>query len=44
MRVGDETHDLAPGDSISFSADKPHAYEHPGASESRYHDVIIYER
>jgi XRE family transcriptional regulator, regulator of sulfur utilization len=44
LRVGEESHDLAAGDSVSFSADKPHVYENPGTSESRYHDVILYDR
>ncbi len=44
MRAGDETHDLATGDSVSFVADRPHTYENPGSSEARYHNVIIYER
>jgi transcriptional regulator with XRE-family HTH domain len=44
LRVGDVSHDLAAGDSVSFAADKPHVYENPGTSESRYHDVILYER
>jgi transcriptional regulator with XRE-family HTH domain len=44
MRVGDETYELGAGDSISFLADLAHAYENPGASEARYHNVIIYER
>jgi transcriptional regulator with XRE-family HTH domain len=46
LRVGDgeENYDLAAGDSVSFAADKPHVYENPGSSESRYHDVILYER
>jgi transcriptional regulator with XRE-family HTH domain len=44
LRVSDEVHELATGDCISFPADRPHAYENPGASESRYHNVIIYER
>jgi transcriptional regulator with XRE-family HTH domain len=44
MHVGDQVHELATGDSISFAADVPHAYENPGASEARYHNVIIYER
>jgi XRE family transcriptional regulator, regulator of sulfur utilization len=46
LRVGDgqETYDLGPGDSVSFSADKVHIYENPGSSESRYHDVILYDR
>jgi XRE family transcriptional regulator, regulator of sulfur utilization len=44
LRAGDETFDLAAGDSISFAADKSHVYENPGASEARYHNVIIYDR
>jgi transcriptional regulator with XRE-family HTH domain len=48
MRVsnGDEgeVHELVAGDSISFPADVPHAYENPGGSEARYHNLIIYER
>lgn len=44
MRVGDEAHDLGPGDSISFAADRPHTYENPGGAEARYHNVITYER
>jgi len=42
--VGDETHDLGAGDSISFVADVPHAYENTGASEARYYNVIVYDR
>jgi transcriptional regulator with XRE-family HTH domain len=44
MRVGEDSHDLAAGDSVSFAADKPHLYENPGSTESRYHDVILYAR
>ena len=44
MRVGEASHELAAGDSVSFTADKPHVYENPGTTESRYHDVILYER
>jgi transcriptional regulator with XRE-family HTH domain len=44
LRVGDETYDLGAGDSISFNADKPHAYENPAGAEARYHDVIVYDR
>jgi mannose-6-phosphate isomerase-like protein (cupin superfamily) len=44
MRVGEETFELAAGDSIAFAADRPHAYENPGASEGRYHNVIVYGR
>jgi XRE family transcriptional regulator, regulator of sulfur utilization len=44
LRIGEVSHDLAAGDSVSFAADKPHIYENPGTSESRYHDVILYDR
>ena len=44
MRVDEETYDLGPGDSISFTADRPHVYENPSGSEARYHNVICYER
>lgn len=44
LRLGADVHDLAAGDSVSFAADAPHVYENPGASEARYHDVIVYAR
>jgi len=44
LHVDGETHDLTTGDSVSFEADRPHAYENPGASDARYHNVILYER
>jgi transcriptional regulator with XRE-family HTH domain len=44
LHVEGQTHDLAAGDCISFPADGPHSYENPGASEARYHNVIVYER
>jgi transcriptional regulator with XRE-family HTH domain len=44
LRVDGEVYELGPGDSVSFSADKAHAYENPGAVEARYHDVIVYDR
>jgi len=44
LRVGSEIHALGPGDSISFRADEVHAYENPGVSEGRYHNLIIYPR
>lgn len=44
MRVGDDVHDLAAGDAISFTADQPHSYENIGTTEMRCHDVIIYTR
>ena len=44
MHVGEEVHELGPGDSIAFAADRPHMYENPAGTEARYHNVIIYER
>lgn len=44
LHVEDQELDLLAGDSISFPADRPHAYENPGSSEARYHNVILYER
>jgi XRE family transcriptional regulator, regulator of sulfur utilization len=44
MRVEGEVYELAQGDSVSFTADKPHVYENPGAAEARYHNVILYDR
>jgi transcriptional regulator with XRE-family HTH domain len=44
IHVDGESHDLAPGDSICFPADRPHVYENPGGSEARYHNLVAYER
>jgi mannose-6-phosphate isomerase-like protein (cupin superfamily) len=44
MRVGDDKHDLGPGDALVFPADRPHVYENPGGGDARYHNVILYER
>jgi XRE family transcriptional regulator, regulator of sulfur utilization len=44
MTVGDSVDELAAGDSVVFDANLPHVYENPGASEARYHDIIIYQR
>src|SRR5262249_28312504 len=44
LHVEGETHDLGAGDSVAFPADRPHAYENPGQSEARYHNVITYSR
>jgi transcriptional regulator with XRE-family HTH domain len=44
MRVGSSAYDLEPGDSISFQADQPHAYENSSNTDLRCHDVIIYSR
>jgi transcriptional regulator with XRE-family HTH domain len=45
LRVGaDTTFELAPGDSVSFLADVPHAYENAGAGPLSVHNVIIYGR
>jgi XRE family transcriptional regulator, regulator of sulfur utilization len=44
LRVAGKVYELAAGDSIAFRADEAHAYENPGTSEARYHDLIIYGR
>ena len=44
MRVGSSSYDLETGDSISFQADQPHAYENSSNTDLRCHDVIIYSR
>ena len=44
LHVDDTKIELAAGDSVSVPADRPHAYENPGSSEARYHNVILYER
>jgi transcriptional regulator with XRE-family HTH domain len=44
LHVDGETLELLAGDSVSFPADRSHAYENSGASEARYHNVILYER
>jgi XRE family transcriptional regulator, regulator of sulfur utilization len=42
MAVGDETHNLAAGDSILFDANQTHVYQNPGGSYARYYDLISY--
>lgn len=44
LHVVGQLFDLQAGDSITFEADTPHVYENPGASEARYHDLIVYRR
>jgi len=44
LHADGRTFDLMAGDSVSFPADGAHAYENPGSSEARYHNVILYER
>jgi transcriptional regulator with XRE-family HTH domain len=44
LRVDGETYELMQGDSVSFAADKAHAYENPGGAEARYQDIILYDR
>jgi XRE family transcriptional regulator, regulator of sulfur utilization len=44
LHVDGHAYDLMAGDSVSFPADSAHAYENPGASDARYHNVILYER
>ena len=42
MTVGEQSEELAAGDSMLFDANTPHVYENPGGAEARYHDIIIY--
>jgi transcriptional regulator with XRE-family HTH domain len=42
VTVGDEVHDLAPGDSLHFKADIAHAYDNRSSHEARFLDVIHY--
>jgi XRE family transcriptional regulator, regulator of sulfur utilization len=42
MIVGEQSEDLAAGDSMLFDANVPHIYDNSGGAEARYHDVIIY--
>jgi len=42
MVVGTQSEELMAGDSMLFSANVAHAYENPGGSEARYHNLIIY--
>ena len=40
--VNQEEYQLVEGDSISFRADRPHAYCNPGKTTTRAHMVIHY--
>lgn len=42
VSVGDEIHDLLPGDTIFFRADLPHGYENRSTREARCLDIISY--
>ncbi len=42
LHVGGEVHELGAGDTVFFEADVPHAYENPGRTEARYHNLIAY--
>jgi XRE family transcriptional regulator, regulator of sulfur utilization len=44
ITVADETHDLAPGDTLFFPADVGHSYENRSSHESRCIDIIAYGR
>jgi transcriptional regulator with XRE-family HTH domain len=44
VTVGEETHDLGPGDTLFFRADTQHSYENRASRESRCLDVIGYGR
>lgn len=41
LEVGGTTHDLGPGDSVLFSADRPHAYRNAGPDEARFQMVVV---
>jgi transcriptional regulator with XRE-family HTH domain len=42
VTVGDETQELASGDSLYFRADLPHSYESRSTHETRCLDVVVY--
>lgn len=42
LSVGDESHELTPGDSIFFKADVPHTYESRSTHETRCMNVVSY--
>jgi quercetin dioxygenase-like cupin family protein/DNA-binding XRE family transcriptional regulator len=42
VSVGDEVHDLVPGDSVFFHADAPHSYESRSSHETRCLDIVAY--
>jgi transcriptional regulator with XRE-family HTH domain len=42
VTVGDDSYDLAPGDSMFFHADVPHTYENRSSHDARCIDVIVY--
>jgi XRE family transcriptional regulator, regulator of sulfur utilization len=44
LRVAETVYELGDGDSVSFLADVPHAYENAGKAPLRMHNVIIYGR
>ena len=44
ISVGDETHDLVPGDTIFFRADVAHNYANVSLHEARCIDIIAYGR
>jgi transcriptional regulator with XRE-family HTH domain len=43
LHVGAVQHDLGPGDSVCFDADKPHTYENPGGEVTICHDFVMYD-
>ena len=44
ISLQDEEYDLLAGDSLYFAADVPHSYENRGSSETRFLNVIRYDR
>lgn len=43
LHVSKMDHELGPGDSICFDADRPHAYENPGDQLTVCHDFVLYQ-
>jgi transcriptional regulator with XRE-family HTH domain len=41
LEVGGAAHDLEPGDSVLFSADRAHAYANRGPGEARFQMVVV---
>ena len=44
VTVGDESHELGPGDTLFFRADVPHSYESRSSHDTRCIDIISYAR
>jgi quercetin dioxygenase-like cupin family protein/DNA-binding XRE family transcriptional regulator len=42
VAIGEEAHELVPGDSVFFHADVPHSYESRSTHETRCLDIVVY--